>query len=133
MMMSNWNLPPGVSVMDEHINPSESDDNTFCVWEDCDQEAQYCHDHAYELVNPLQLKFAPPALDVFDGVMSDKSQDADWLRARFFERSAEVEVLEKRIAELEAVAKEAAKWLNNDPKRTYSALGEALSKLEEKP
>jgi hypothetical protein len=43
-----------------------------------------------------------------------------------------LEAKDKRIAELEAVAKEAAKWLNNDPKRTYSALGEALSKLEEK-
>jgi hypothetical protein len=45
----------------------------------------------------------------------------------------EIAERDKRIAELEAVAKEAAKWLNNDPKRTYSALGEALSKLEEKP
>jgi hypothetical protein len=43
-----------------------------------------------------------------------------------------IERLTARNAVLEAVAKEAAKWLNNDPKRTYSALEKALSKLEEK-
>ena len=70
----------------------------FCVWEDCDQEASYCEGHAHELVNPLGREFAPPAIEVNeDGVVTDKSQDADWLRARFFERSAEVEKLEERI------------------------------------
>jgi hypothetical protein len=27
--------------------------HTPCVWEDCDQEAVYCHGHAREFIDPL--------------------------------------------------------------------------------
>ena len=71
----------------------------FCVWKVCDQEPSYCEGHAHELVNPLQREFAPPALETNEhGVMEDKSQDADWLRARFFEQSIEIERLTELLA-----------------------------------
>ena len=38
-----------------------------------------------------ETKHAPPAIEVIDGVISDKSQDADWLRARYFEQSGRIE------------------------------------------
>ncbi|KKK72759.1 hypothetical protein LCGC14_2900660, partial [marine sediment metagenome] len=38
-----------------------------------------------------ETKHAPPAIVVIDGVISDKSQDADWLRARYFEQSGRIE------------------------------------------
>ena len=38
----------------------------------------------------LKKRYAPPALEIIDGVMTDKSQDADWLRARYFEQTAEI-------------------------------------------
>lgn len=42
--------------------------NTFCVWDDCDQEALYCEGHAHELVvTPHQaamLGFARAALQI---------------------------------------------------------------------
>ena len=41
-----------------------------------------------------EAKYAPPAIEVIDGVISDKSQDADWLRARYFEQSERIEQLE---------------------------------------
>ncbi len=43
----------------------------------------------------MTTKYAPPAIEVIDGVASDKSQDADWLRARYFEALAEIEILEQ--------------------------------------
>lgn len=49
-----------------------------------------------------ETKYAPPAIEVIDGVISDKSQDADWLRARYFEQSARIERLE---AALRVIAK----------------------------
>lgn len=48
-----------------------------------------------------ETKYVPPALEVIDGVMSDKSQNADWLRARYFEGTERIEQLEavlQRIA-----------------------------------
>ncbi len=40
-------------------------------------------------------KYAPPALECnADGIMTDKSQDADWLRARYFEGSARIDSLQ---------------------------------------
>ncbi len=36
-----------------------------------------------------------PALEVIDGVMSDKSQDVDWLRARYWEHVQRIEQLEE--------------------------------------
>ena len=120
----------------------------FCVWEDCDQEASYCEGHAHELVNPLGREFAPPAIEVNeDGVVTDKSQDADWLRARFFERSAEVEKLEERIelataegeakdqriAELEAVVDTGIRCMEqrNVAYERIAELEQALLRIEE--
>jgi len=42
-------------------------------------------------------KYAPPAIEVIDGVITDRSQDADWLRARYFERVARIEELEAGV------------------------------------
>ncbi len=89
--------PPIFKWADEAADALERIQDTFCVWEDCDQEASYCEGHAHELVNPLGLQYAPPALEVIDGVMSDKSQDADWLRARYFEGITRIEELEAAL------------------------------------
>ncbi len=44
------------------------------------------------------VEYAPPVLEVnADGVMEDKSQDADWLRARYFEQTLRIEELEKGV------------------------------------
>ncbi|KKM70680.1 hypothetical protein LCGC14_1438330 [marine sediment metagenome] len=47
------------------------------------------------------VKYAPPAIEVNeDGVITDKSQDAGWLRARYFEASARIEELEKGVCRI---------------------------------
>ncbi len=46
-------------------------------------------------IQELKERYAPPAIEVIDGVMEDKSQDADWLRARYFEQCRRIEELEE--------------------------------------
>ena len=52
-------------------------------------------------IERLRTTYAPPALEVIDGTLRDKSQDADWLRARYFEQSKRIEVLEDGLRMLQ--------------------------------
>ena len=57
-----------------------------------------------EIDSLQEIKYAPPAIEVIDGVMSDKSQDADWLRARYFEGQGRIQLIEDELSKLRRVA-----------------------------
>ena len=75
------------------------------------------------------VKYAPPVIEVNDdGRVTDKSQDADWLRARYFEQTLRIEELEKGVCRFNCRTRK-QNWidgyetasLNDDP--TLSAAG----------
>ena len=76
-------------------------------------------------IEKLELtKYAPPAIEVIDGIASDKSQDADWLRARYFEGSARIDSLESRLRECLRLAEESLSDFSGDQYKWLASIAE---------
>ncbi len=66
------------------------------IWTTSEGAEGYCK--LMRKTEVVHVRRYQPVLEVIDGVMKDKSQDADWLRLRYFEMRVRIEQLGRLVA-----------------------------------